>query len=187
MAQSRAELIHKLTERFRRISEVLYDTSLPSPEVDAEIRPFLDEKVTFLDPWQHEMGVEKYRLGLAGFHTLFRFHFELHQIGVQLDEKGKRGRAFVEGVMHLKQFERVFTFPLRTILVYHFLVTDPGKAGREPKFLIQRHEEMWSFADLIAGVPGIGWIYTKLFRRGFAYAFLGASWLSARARGVLPR
>jgi hypothetical protein len=187
MARSHAELTKKLTDRFRRISEILYDTSLPPPEVDREIRPYLAETVAFVDPWQHEKGLGKYRLGLAGFHTLFRFHLEIFQIGVQLDDAGKSGRAFVEGVMHLKQLERLFTFPLRTILVYHFTVTDPGKTGGQPKFLIERHEEMWSFADLIAGVPGLGWIYTKLFRRGFAYAFLGASYLSARARGVLPR
>ena len=95
--------------------------------------------------------------------------------------------AIADGIMQLKLFEPIVTYPLRTIVVFDFVVTDPGGGGREPKFLIRVHEEMWSFADMIAAVPGVGWLYRNVFRRGFAYGFLGASWLTARAKGVLPR
>lgn len=46
---------------------------------------------------------------------------------------------------------------------------------------------MWSLGDMLAAVPGLGTIYGQIFRRGFSYAFLGASYLSARWKGALPR
>jgi len=54
-------------------------------------------------------------------------------------------------------------------------------------FRITAHEEMWSLGDMLAAVPGLGTIYGQIFRRGFSYAFLGASYLSARWKGALPR
>ena len=35
-----------------------------------------------------------------------------------------------------------------------------------------------SFGDMIDAIPGIGWMYKNLFRRGFAYFFVGISALS---------
>ena len=187
MAAPRPELIEKLEAHFRRLTHVLYDTDVPAPEVDEQVRPWLDEDISFIDPWQHGVGLAKYRLGLAGFHTMLKFHFELAQLNVTYDPSTQRGRAIVDGVMQLKLLAPVLVYPLRTILVFDFAVTDEGGEGRDVRFLIRAHEEMWSFADMIAAVPGVGFLYRNVFRRGFAYGFLGASWLTARARGVLPR
>ena len=186
MPGNRAELIHELEAHFKRLIHALYDTDVPAPEVDAQVRPWLDEHVSFVDPWQHGVGLAKYRLGLAGFHTLFKFHFELAQLNVSLDPVSGQGRALADGIMQLKLLEPIHVYPLRTILVFDFVVTDPGVTG-EVKFLIKTHEEMWSFADMIAALPALGWVYRQLFRPGFARGFLAASWLSARAKGVLPK
>ncbi|MDP1829538.1 MAG: hypothetical protein Q8L48_40095 [Archangium sp.] len=183
----RPELIAQLESHFRRITHALYDTDVPAPEVDAQVRPWLDEQVSFVDPWQHGVGREKYRLGLAGFHTMLKFHLELAQLNITYEPTTRSGRAIVDGIMHLKLLEPLHVYPLRTILVFDFVVTDEGGDGREVKFLIRAHEEMWSFADMIAAVPGVGFLYRKVFRKAFAWGFLGASWLTARARGVLPR
>ncbi len=86
----RHELIRKLEGRFRHLSLVLYDTTVPPSVVDEEVRPYLDE-------------------------------------------------------------------------------------------------EMWSFGDMLAALPLIGPLYKNGFRRGFSYAFLGASYLSCRLRRMLPR
>lgn len=187
MAEPRSELTLRLEEHFRRLTHALYDTDVPAPEVDAQVRPYLDEHVSFVDPWQHGVGLAKYRLGLAGFHTMLKFHLEIAQLSVSWERETGSGRALVDGVMHLKVLEPLHVYPLRTILVYDFVVTDEGGEGRDVKFLIRAHEEMWSIADMIAAVPAVGWLYRNLFRRGFAWGFLGASWLAARRRGVLPR
>lgn len=184
--EPRAALTARLEERFRWLTVALYDTSVPPAQVDAAIRPYLDDAVRFVDPWQTEAGVGKYRLGLAGFHTLFRFHFELYQLAVTLDADGRRGRCIADGVMHLKQFAPLLTYPLRTILTYDFTVQDAGDATRPVAFRIHRHEELWSVGDMLAAVPVTGWVYAKLFRPAFARGFLAASWLSARLKGALP-
>jgi hypothetical protein len=186
MKDTRAALISRLEEKFRWLTTALYDTSVPPAEVDAAMRPYIDDGIRFVDPWQTEAGVERYRLGLAGFHTMFRFHFELIQLSVTLDADGTTGRCICDGVMHLKQFAPLLTYPLRTILTYEFVVDDAGDAKRPVRFRIHRHEEMWSFGDMLAAVPVTGWLYSKLFRPAFARGFLAASWLSARMKGALP-
>ena len=130
--------------------------------------------------------MRKYRLGLAGFHTMFRFHFELMQLAVTVDADGRTGRCIADGVMHLKQFAPLLTYPLRTILTYEFTVDDAGDDARPVAFRIHRHEEMWSVGDMLAAVPVTGLLYAKLFRPAFARGFLAASWLSARLKGALP-
>lgn len=186
MKDTRSALVARLEERFRWLTVALYDTSVPPTEVDAAIRPYLDERIRFVDPWQTESGVGKYRLGLAGFHTMFRFHFELMQLAVTVDADGRTGRCIADGVMHLKQFAPLLTYPLRTILTYEFTVDDAGDDARPVAFRIHRHEEMWSFGDMLAAVPVTGLLYAKLFRPAFARGFLAASWLSARLKGALP-
>ncbi|HYV45898.1 MAG TPA: hypothetical protein VFA20_13610 [Myxococcaceae bacterium] len=177
----RAQLIHALEERFRRIMHLLYDTSVSPPDLDREISPYLADDVRFRDPWQGETGSEKYRLGAAGFHAMFRFHFELYQLNVHLEADGRTGRALADGVMHLKPVRFLPSYPLRTILAYEFEVTAP------PDFLIYDHEEMWSLADMIEALPGIGWFYAKVFRPAFSKGFLAASRLSLRAKDELVR
>lgn len=187
MARPRADVIEELEAHFKRLTHALYDTDVPAPEVDAQLRPHLDAHVSFVDPWQHGVGSSKYRLGLAGFHTMLKFHFELAQVSVKYEPSTRSGRALVDGVMQLKLLAPLYVYPLRTILVFDFVVDDEGGEGRPLKFTIHAHEEMWSFADMIAALPLLGTLYRKVFRPGFALGFLGASFLSARAKGVLPR
>lgn len=186
MSDPRHELIRLLEDRFRHLTLALYDTTVPPTRVDEEVRPYLDDHVSFVDPWQTAAGVRKYRLGAAGFHCMFRFDFEIFQVNVQLDGPGRSGRAIVDGVMNLKQLSRIYVYPLRMILVFDFDITEHDTARGEVRFRIRAHEEMWSFGDMLAALPVLGWLYSKLFRPGFSYAFLGASYLSCRARRMLP-
>lgn len=102
MSDRRHVLIRKLEEHFRRITLLLYDTSVPPQRVDEEVTPHLDANVS------------------------------------------------------------------------------------DVKFLIQAHEEMWSFGDMIEAIPLAGWFYKKIFRPGFSRGFLRASQLVCRARQMLP-
>jgi hypothetical protein len=181
---ARAALIRTLEERFRRLSLILYDTSVEPARADAEVAPMLDENVRFTDPWQQASGRAKYRLGAVGFHAMFRFALEIAQVSVQLSEDGASGRAIVDGVMNLRPLGPLFTYPLRTILVYDFALS--GGQASNPGVLIRAHEEMWSVADMLAALPVAGWLYRRVFRPGFSRGFLAASWLSARARGLMP-
>lgn len=187
MARPRGEVIEELEAHFRRLTHALYDTDVPAPEVDAQVRPWLADTVSFVDPWQHGVGLARYRLGLAGFHTMLKFHFELAQVSVKYEAGTGSGRALVDGIMQLKLLAPLYVYPLRTILVFDFKVSDEGGETGGVKFLIHAHEEMWSIADMIAALPLLGSLYRSVFRPGFALGFLGASWLSARAKGVLPR
>ena len=173
----------ELAVTFRRLSERLYDTSVPMSTLDDEVTPYLDPHVTFTDPWQHGAGIERYRLGLAGFHSMFRFTLEIQQLSVTVDTERANGRAIVDAIMHLKPVAFLPSYPLRTILTYTFRLVPED--GAHP-FRITAHEEMWSVGDMVAAVPGLGTLYGKIFRRGFSYAFLGASYLSARRKGSLP-
>lgn len=187
MNRPRADVVEDLEQHFKRLTHALYDTDVPVPEVDALLKPYLADNVSFVDPWQHGVGLAKYRLGLAGFHTMLKFHFELAQVSVKYEPSTRSGRALVDGVMQLKLLAPLYVYPLRTILAFDFVVTDEGGEGKPVQFCIGAHEEMWSFADMIAALPLLGPVYRKVFRPGFAAGFLGASWLTARAKGVLPR
>ncbi|SEK97409.1 hypothetical protein SAMN05444354_103217 [Stigmatella aurantiaca] len=179
MSPKHQALIPQLEERFRRITQVLYDTRQPARVLDAKVLPYLAEDVVFTDPWQRGAGIEDYRLGAVGFHLMFSFDFDVFQLNVQLEEGGQKGRALVDGIMNLKQFRWLYTYPLRTILVYDFTLAPPGKDGTvQPR--IHAHEEMWSFGDMIAAVPVAGWFYKNVFRKGFSHGFLAASALSRK-------
>jgi hypothetical protein len=186
MRNGERALIPKLEERFRRMTELLYDTRVPFQVLNEEVLPFLDENVCFTDPWQRATGREKYRLGVAGFHCMFSFDFDIYQLHVQLEEGTRKGRAIVDGVMNLKQLRWLYTYPLRTLLVYDFTLSSPTAPGEDLEPLIHAHEEMWSLGDMIEVIPLVGWAYTSLFRKGFSYAFLAASTLCCRARGIRP-
>lgn len=178
--RERALLIDGLEQRVRRISQCLYDTSVSDEVLEREVTPFLAEDVTFTDPWQSGAGRDTYRRGASVFHLMFKFDFEVFQVNVQLDEAGRGGRAIIDGVMNLRQFDWLYVFPLRTILVYEFRLLDPPKG--EVTFEIHAHEEMWSVGDLIAGVPGLGWFYKAIFRKAFSRGFLGAGALVRRLK-----
>jgi hypothetical protein len=164
--------IKELENRIRRISQTLYDTRISEQVIEEQVLPWLTEDVTFTDPWQHGKGLDVYRRGAAAFHCMLRFNFDVFQVNVQLDEPSGKGRAIVDGVMHLRQLEWLYTYPLRTILVYRFNLL--SKPRGEVQFLIHEHEEMWSLGDMIEAVPGFGWFYKHVFRKGFSYGFLAA-------------
>uniref|UniRef100_A0A915EQA9 Uncharacterized protein n=1 Tax=Ditylenchus dipsaci TaxID=166011 RepID=A0A915EQA9_9BILA len=108
---------------------------------------------------------------------MFFFTFDTYQIGVQLNNNSNVGRCFVDGVMNLRQFSWIYTFPLRTILIYDFRVLDANHSDG-PKFEIFHHQEMWSYMEMVQGIPGVGWIYKNIFRPVFGHLFVGASYLS---------
>jgi len=76
-------------------------------------------------------------------------------------------------VMQLQLLEPLFTYPLRTILVFRFALDDEG----QPQ--IYSHEELWSFGDMIAALPLLGSWYSGTFRPAFSRGFLLASRLCA--------
>ena len=166
-----------LEEAFRRLTGLLYDTSVTRERMEAEVAPILAEGVTFKDPWQTGVGKDAYRLGMAGFHAMFRFDFEIHQLNVSLAPDGRTGRAMVDGVMQLKQLEPIFTYSLRTILTFAFTIAAPDSPEQ---FLVTEHEEMWSLGDMIEALPLVGRIYSQLFRPAFAKGFLAASRIASR-------
>lgn len=168
-----AALVGRLEERFRHLSALLYDTKVPPATLAVEVLPFMADDVRFVDPWQSARGKQLYRDGLAGFHAMFRFHFEFFQVNVQLAPDGRGGRALVDGIMHLEQLKPLLTYPLRTILRYDFTFTDTTPGAEQ--FLITEHEEMWSFGDMIENVPYLGALYRNVFRPGFSVGFLAAS------------
>ena len=166
----------ELEDKFRRIASALYDTSL-SPEVlDAEVTPYLADDVVFTDPWQTGRGKSNYRQGAAGFHAMFKFELDISQVNVQLRDGDSAGRAIVDGIMHLRQFAPLLTYPLRTILVFDFTLDENGTPS------IHAHEEMWSIGDMLAAVPALGWAYKTWFRPAFSKGFLLASRVFAGRR-----
>ncbi len=112
---------------------------------------------------------------------MFRFTLDVTQVGVSVD--GNSGRAIVDSIMHLKPVTALPAYELRTILTYEFRLTPDDT--RAP-FKILRHEEMWSFGDMIKAVPVAGRLYERIFRRTFAYGFLGASYVSAKLKKNMP-
>ncbi len=174
--QATNDLVRALEERFTRITLLAYDTRVSVEQLETELMPYVASDVLFVDPWQSNQGREHYRAGAAGFHCLFRFDFELRQLHVRLEPDGRRGRALVDGVMQLRQLDALFVYPLRTLLTYEFTVDEAGNPS------IHRHEEMWSFGDMLEAVPLFGAFYSRLFRPGFSKGFLAASAFCRRLR-----
>lgn len=172
--------IEALETRFKELSLLLYDTSVRPAQLESDVIPYIADGVVFVDPWQTEGGRERYRAGLNGFHAMFRFHLEIRQVNVTLNAGKTGGSALLDGVMHLRQFAPVFTYPLRTILRYDFVLEANG-----PRIFY--HEEMWSFGDMLEAVPVFGAFYRRIFRPGFAQGFLVASRIAARARFGRPK
>jgi len=179
-------LAGQLEQQFKQITVGLYTTSISPSKLEREILPFISEDVTFRDPWQEGTGKKKYRLGMMGFHSspIFQFTFDIHQVNVQLEEGGT-GRAIVDGVMNLNQLKWLYSYPLRTILVYHFRMLNVENVAQSNEgnldnlqFEIFFHEEMWSFGDMIEAIPVAGWLYANVFRKAFAFFFLSVSTIS---------
>lgn len=171
--------ITKIVEKkITDIAIVQYDTSISPDEVENQVSDYLSSNIFFKDPWQEGSGKEKYLLGQKGFHCMFYFDLTLFQANVILDENMKKGRAIIDCNMNLRQLAWIYTYPLRTILVYTFEITHIDHEKEEVKFQILEHEEMWSFGDLLENIPFFGTFYTKVFRRLFAIGFLSASFIS---------
>jgi hypothetical protein len=172
--------VENLHERFTHITRILYDTSVPMDVVERDIFPYIASNVRFFDPLVDVTGSRIFRMGRRGFYCTFKFDFDIAQVGIQLNERGDGGRAMVDGIMNLKSLV-VYTYPLRTVLVYDFTLTDDGRG-----LSITRIEEMWSFGDLFANLPLVGRVYDKA-RRGFGYFIAGMFWLSCTLQRMNDR
>lgn len=162
-----------LERRFTELTLLMYDTRVPLDVLEARVLPVMARDVEFVDPWVHTRGLPIFAAGLRGFHCVIRFDFTIFQLHVQLDPQGRGGRVLVDGVMHLRQLV-VYTYPLRTQLVYQFEWSEGGEG-----FLVTRQEEMWSLGDLLANLPAIGRLY-ELGRRGWG-RFFGAMFAASCA------
>jgi len=163
--------VAELEERFRALTLLMYDTSVPIPVLEERVYPHLAPDVLFTDPWVIVRGRRRFEIGLCGFHTIIRFDFDISQLAVELDGRGG-GRVLVDGVMNLRQLG-FYTYPLRTLLRYDFVLTEGGTS-----FQVTRLEEMWSFGDLIANTPLVGRFYDWVFRPSAGRFFLAVFWLS---------
>jgi len=178
-----SSFIKHLEKQFRNINQLLYTTSVPCKDLEEKVMPYIADDVVFKDPWQEGGNKQMYSIGMKGFHNLMRFTFDINQIGIQLngdEDDATGGKCIVDGIMNLKQFDFIYTFPLRTIVVYDFRLI-PGAGESMPFFEIFRQEEMWSYTELIDGIPGVGWVYKNLFRPAFGHLFVGVSYLSCLA------
>jgi hypothetical protein len=171
--------VHELERRFTELTQLLYTTSVPVPELREKVYPHLAPSIVFRDPWARASGLQQFWVGLRGFHAVIRFDFEIFQLAVELNERGDGGRVLVDGVMNLKQLV-VYTYPLRTQLVYEFEITPDGES-----FQITSLEEMWSLGDFIANAPGVGFAYEG-FRWACGYLFTGMFWLAAAVVEKMP-
>ncbi|KAL9657825.1 hypothetical protein ABK040_013162 [Willaertia magna] len=163
--------IKELEEKFKELTLLFYTTKVKHKELDQKAMPYVDENVTFTDPWQTDSGIQVFWTQLKGFHSIIFFDFTILSLNVTLNENKQGGRVVVDGWMNLQQFKRIYTYPLRTILVYDFVITGEGKS-----FKITDLEEIWSFADLIEQIPIVGFFY-NLFRWGAGYFFTFIFWL----------
>lgn len=171
--------VHELERRFTEMTQLLYTTSIPVPELREKVYPHLAPTVVFRDPWVRASGLQQFWVGLRGFHAVIRFDFDIFQLAVELNERGDGGRVLVDGVMNLRQLV-VYTYPLRTQLVYEFDLSPDGES-----FQITSLEEMWSLGDLIANAPGVGVAYEG-FRWASGYFFTAMFWLAANVVEKLP-
>ncbi|KAG2379254.1 hypothetical protein C9374_007393 [Naegleria lovaniensis] len=155
-----------LEKQFTTLTHLLYDTKVKEKDLEEHTYSLFHEDITFTDPWQTITGKQPFITQLKGFHAAIFFDFKIEQIAVQMSENEQGGRVLIDGWMNLNQFRWITgTYPLRTILVYDFVMTGDGS-----KFLITDLEEMWSLADMIEQAPFIGWFY-HFFRYGAGMFF----------------
>jgi hypothetical protein len=171
--------VNELERRFAELTLLMYDTRVPLGRLEERVVPYLAPDIEFIDPWVHVRGGPIFKTGLRGFHCAIRFDFDMFQLHVQMNERGDGGRAIVDGVMNLRQLV-VYRYPLRTILVYDFVLTEAGTS-----FQITRVEEMWSFGDMLQNLPLAGHLY-ELSRRGWGYLLAGLFWASCALTGRRP-
>jgi hypothetical protein len=171
--------VRELERRFTEMTQLLYTTSVPVSELREKVYPHLAPTIVFRDPWVRGSGLQQIWVGLRGFHAVIRFDFDIYQLAVELNERGDGGRVLVDGVMNLRQLV-VYTYPLRTQLVYEFDLSPDGES-----FQVTSLEEMWSLGDFIANAPGVGVAYEG-FRWASGYFFTAMFWLAATVVEKLP-
>jgi hypothetical protein len=137
-----SKFINQLEREFSAIVQLLYTTSVPNPVLEQQVLPYISKNIIFKDPLQEVNGKELYRISMKGFHNMFHFTFDTFQLNVKLNDDGKTGRCIVDGIMNFKQFSWIYTYPLRSILIFEFRLLN-NQTIDEPQFEIFRHEEMW--------------------------------------------
>lgn len=181
--------VAELSDRFRELTLLLYDTNVSLKSLAARVYPYLAPDIEFKDPLAITRGERLFKVGLRGFHCVIHFDFDIAQLDVQLNDLGDGGRVLVDGIMNLRQLY-FYTYPLRTLLVYDFVMARSrdslgdrlGDRGG-PSFQITRLEEMWSLGDLVENVPLIGRLYSGA-RQISGYILGGLFWLGCK---VCPR
>jgi len=143
-----SKFINQLEREFTNIVKMLYTTDIPGALLERQILPYIAKNIIFKDPWQELSGKEFYRIGINGFHNMFHFTFDTFQLNVKLNDDGKTGRCIVDGIMNLQQFSWIYTYPLRSILIFEFRLLNNQNID-EPQFEIFRHEEMWLVSFLL--------------------------------------
>jgi len=157
----------------------MYDTSVSLSELQEQVYPYLSKDIRFVDPFIRARGRNKFQVGLRGFHCAFLFDFRIDELRATLNERGDGGRVIVDGVMNLRSL-RVYSYPLRTILVYEFVLTQGGCSLE-----ITSQEEMWSVGDLAQNAPVLGPLYDG-WRFLSGYFFTAMFWLSCALATRLP-
>ncbi|WP_437965407.1 hypothetical protein WMF04_38095 [Sorangium sp. So ce260] len=165
-----------LEDGFRRLSLLMYDTSVPNATLEKEVYPYLSPGIEFVNPWRRVRGVETYQVDLSGARGGARFDLDISQLSVRLGEPRDAGRALVDGTLYLRPFPRC-AYPVRMILTYDFDMIDGGES-----FRVTRHEESWRIGDILRHAPLIGRSY-DVFRSCSGYLFTGAVLLSRALAG----
>uniref|UniRef100_A0A915ENS7 Uncharacterized protein n=1 Tax=Ditylenchus dipsaci TaxID=166011 RepID=A0A915ENS7_9BILA len=167
-----SNLISQLEKKFGELHDVLYPTNVPNDVIESKAMPYVAEDVVFHDPWNMITGKTKYLLAMKGYHNI-------HKNGVDI------GRCMVDGTMYL-QMAYVYKCPLRVIVVYDFRVLDADHPNG-PKFEIFNQQEMWSYMEMIQGIPIIGWIHKNVCRPVSGQLFVAASYLSCMIKGTIKK
>ncbi|KAF0974867.1 hypothetical protein FDP41_006341 [Naegleria fowleri] len=155
-----------LEKRFSSLTHLIYNTQTKVQDLDEHVAPFLDEHVSYEDPFQFVSGKNTVLTQLKGCHLSMFFESKIEQLDIQMKENQEGGRVLIDAWMNMNQFKWIIgTFPIRTILVYDFVMINEGSS-----FLITNLKEMWSLGDVIEQIPFIGWCF-NLFRHGGGWFF----------------
>lgn len=165
-----------LEDRFRRLSLLIYDTSVPVATLEKEVYPYLAPGIEFVNPWRRVRGVETYQVDLSGARGGARFDLDISQLSVRLCERRDAGRALVDSTLYLRLLPRC-AYAVRMILTYEFDMIDGGDT-----FKVTRHEESWRIGDILRNAPLLGRSY-DVFRSCSGYLFTGAVLLSRALSG----
>lgn len=161
----------EIEKRFTRLLLLAYDTSVPIATLQQEVYPYLAPDIELVSPWLRLRGAETYKVGLSGARLGPRVALDVVQLSACVCDERAAGRVLVDAVLKIRLLP-VGTFPVRTVLTFDFVMTECGES-----FQITRHEEIWSFADLLQNARLAGRWYDAL--RAFSgYVVTGALYLA---------